>query len=441
MTARKASPIKSNWPFDIRRLPFYYGWLIWGFSALGILISLPGQTMGMAVFTDYLIEALHLSRTQLSIAYLIGTVGSSLFLTRAGRWYDRLGGRVTVAAASAGLAVMVLFISMSDSLAMHFGGGVMVSFRFITLGYFGVRFLGQGILTNASRNVLLVWFEERRGLVTSARGVFVSFGFSVAPLVLAWSIVRAGWHEALWELAFVCLVFAGLALVLLRDNPQSCGVLVDGHTHEDQVPLTTLQHSATLAQARRTPIFWLATLSLSIHSLLSTAVTFHIVSIFAAAGRSQTEAFAYFLPTAAFATAANLLCGWLVDKRSLKPFIIIMLGGFLLGAIGLLYLQHIWGYAALVVGFGIGGGLWSVTSSLAFIRNFGPLHLGEISGLCTSIMVFSSAIGPALFSLGLDYFGSYAAALWVCMIALILLLGFAIVVKQSAPNATAKTGV
>jgi OFA family oxalate/formate antiporter-like MFS transporter len=441
MTARKASPIKSNWPFDIRRLPFYYGWLIWGFSALGILISLPGQTMGMAVFTDYLIEALHLSRTQLSIAYLIGTVGSSLFLTRAGRWYDRLGGRVTVAAASAGLAVMVLFISMSDSLAMHFGGGVMVSFLFITLGYFGVRFLGQGILTNASRNVLLVWFEERRGLVTSARGVFVSFGFSVAPLVLAWSIVRAGWHEALWELAFVCLVFAGLALVLLRDNPQSCGVLVDGHTHEDQVPLTTLQHSATLAQARRTPIFWLATLSLSIHSLLSTAVTFHIVSIFAAAGRSQTEAFAYFLPTAAFATAANLLCGWLVDKRSLKPFIIIMLGGFLLGAIGLLYLQHIWGYAALVVGFGIGGGLWSVTSSLAFIRNFGPLHLGEISGLCTSIMVFSSAIGPALFSLGLDYFGSYAAALWVCMIALILLLGFAIVVKQSAPNATAKTGV
>ena len=441
MTSRKASPIRSNWPFDIRRLPFYYGWVIWGFSALGILISLPGQTMGMAVFTDYLIEALHLSRTQLSMAYLIGTVGSSLFLTRAGRWYDRLGGRVTVAAASAGLGVMVLFISVSDSLAMHFGGGVMVSFLFITLGYFGVRFLGQGILTNASRNVLLVWFEERRGLVTSARGVFVSFGFSVAPLVLAWSIVRAGWHEALWELAFVCLVFAGLALVLLRDNPQSCSVLVDGHTHEDQVPLTTLQHSTTLAQARRTPIFWLATLSLSIHSLLSTAVTFHIVSIFAAAGRSQTEAFAYFLPTAAFATAANLLCGWLVDKRSLKPFIIIMLGGFLLGAIGLLYLQHIWGYAALVVGFGIGGGLWSVTSSLAFIRNFGPLHLGEISGLCTSIMVFSSAIGPALFSLGLDYFGSYAAALWVCILALILLLGFAIVVKQSAPNATAKAGV
>lgn len=439
MEVRTAPPIKSDWPFDIRRLPFYYGWLIWGFSTLGILISIPGQTMGMAVFTDYLIEALHLSRTQLSMAYLIGTVASSLFLTRAGRWYDRMGGRLTVTATSAALAVMILFISVSDSLAMHFGGGVVVSFLLITLGYFGVRFLGQGILTSASRNVLLVWFEKRRGLVSSARGVFVSFGFAVAPLALAWLIASGGWREALLELALICLVFAGLALVFLRDNPQSCGVLIDGHSHEDQVPETSDQASATLEQARRSPIFWLATLSLSIHSLLSTAVTFHIVSIFAAAGRSQTEAFAYFLPTALFATVTNLLCGWLADKRSLKPFMIIMLSCFLAGAAGLLFLQHNWGYVLLVIGFGIGSGLWSVTSNLAFIRNFGPLHLGEITGLCTAIMVFASAIGPALFSLGLDYFGSYSAALWLCIAALVLLLGFASIVAQSGPNETGKT--
>ena len=438
MNARKEPSIRPDWPFDIRRLPFYYGWLIWGFSTLGILISIPGQTMGMAVFTDYLIEELHLSRTQLSMAYLIGTVGSSLFLTRAGRWYDRLGGRLTVTASSATLAVMILFISVSDNLAMRFGGGVAVSFLFITVGYFGVRFLGQGILTSASRNVLLVWFEKRRGLVTSARGVFVSFGFAVAPLALAWLIARGGWREALWELAFICLVFAGLALVLLRDNPKSCGVLIDGHSHEDQVPITSDRFNATLDQARRSPIFWLTTLSLSIHSLLSTAVTFHIVSIFAEAGRSQMEAFAYFLPTAVFATATNLLCGWLADKRSLKPFMIIMLSSFLAGAAGLLYLQHNWGYVLLVVGFGIGSGLWSVTSNLAFIRNFGPLHLGEITGLCTAIMVFASAIGPALFSLGLDYFGSYAAALWLCIAALVVLLGFAIALAQTGPNETGK---
>ena len=434
MFARKKPILRPDWPFNIRRLPFYYGWLIWVFSTLGFLMSIPGQTMGMAVFTDHLIAVLGLSRTQLSLAYLIGTVGSSLFLTRAGRWYDLLGGRLTVTLSSAALAVMILFISFTDTLAINFGGSILVSFLLITTGYFGVRFFGQGVLTSASRNVLLVWFEERRGLVSSVRGVFVTFGFSVAPLVLAWLIARDGWRGALWELSFGCLVFAGFAMIFLRDNPTSCGVLVDGHKHEDQLPKTSDQPSATLEQARRTPFFWLATLSLSIHSLLGTAVTFHIVSIFAEAGRSQTEAFAYFLPLAVFSTATNLLCGWLVDKRSLKPFMILMLIGFLIGATGLLHLQHDYGYAALVVGFGIGGGLWSVTSNLAFIRNFGPLHLGEISGFCTSIVVFASAIGPALFSLGLDYDGSYAAAQWVCIVALVLLVGFAIVLPQQNPN-------
>ena len=53
------------------------------------------------------------------------------------------------------------------------------------LGYFGVRFLGQGVLTSASRNILLIWFVKRRGLVSGLRGVFVSFGFALAPLGIA----------------------------------------------------------------------------------------------------------------------------------------------------------------------------------------------------------------------------------------------------------------
>ena len=98
---------RADWPFDIRRVPFFYGWVILLLSTLGILVSIPGQTMGMAVFTDPLIDALGLSRTQLSVAYMVGTIGSSLFLTRAGRLYVRFGGRLMVAVSSLSLALMV----------------------------------------------------------------------------------------------------------------------------------------------------------------------------------------------------------------------------------------------------------------------------------------------------------------------------------------------
>lgn len=414
--------IRPDWPFDIRRIPFFYGWVIWLFSTLGFLVSIPGQTMGMAVFTDHLIDVLGLSRTQLSIAYLLGTVGSALFLTRAGRLYDVLGGRVMMTLSSIALALMLVFIASTDLLAGLFGGEPTFGFILIMLGYFGVRFFGQGVLTSASRNVLLVWFEKRRGLVSSVRGTFVSLGFALAPLGLAWLIVASSWRVALCYLAGACAVFAAASFVFLRDNPESCGVNIDDHSDDTKPELAAAVPSVTAEQARRDPVFWIYSLSLSIHALLVTAVTFHIVSVFADAGRSSSEAFGYFLPAAIASTSVNILAGWLADARSLKPFLILMLLALIGGCFGLLNLQHDWGYWLLVTGFGGGGGLWSVTSNLGFIRNFGPLHLGEISGLCTAVMVFSSAIGPALFSLGLDFFGTYAAAEWLCLAGLLILL-------------------
>lgn len=423
--------VRPDWPFDIRRIPLFYGWVIWLLSTLGFLFSIPGQTMGMAVFTDHFIEVLGLSRTQLAMAYLCGTVGSALFLTRAGRWYDRLGGRIMVALSSALLGLMLLYMSVTDLLAGSLGGSKVVSFVIIMLGYFGVRFLGQGILTSASRNVLLLWFYKRRGLVSSVRGVFVSFGFSLAPLLLAWMISAAGWRLALWQLALACVIFSIFAFLFLRDNPAACNVEVDGASGPGQGEPSASAISIPLEQARVTAVFWVFSLSLSMHAMFATAVTFHIVSIFAEAGRSATEAFAYFLPAAIVSTLCNLVAGWMADKHKLKPFLITMLLAFLVGASGLLNLDQQWGYAFLVLGFGVGGGLWSVISNLAFIRNFGPLHLGEVSGLCTSVMVFASAIGPALFGLGLDYFGSYAAAEWLCVVFLLALLAMAIAVPHS----------
>ena len=82
-------------------------------STLGFLSSVPGQTMGMAVFSDTLIEHLGLSRTELSTAYLFGTVGSALCLTRAGRWYDRYGARVMLVGSALGLeTTLIMFLAL-----------------------------------------------------------------------------------------------------------------------------------------------------------------------------------------------------------------------------------------------------------------------------------------------------------------------------------------
>lgn len=427
-----------RWPFAVDRLPIFYGWVIWLLSTLGFLMSVPGQTMGMAVFTDPFIDAFDLSRSQLSFAYLCGTVGSALLLTRAGRLYDRIGARIMVVGASVLLGVMIAFISFVDKMGAALAALLGISLSTVTLplilfGYFGVRFTGQGVLTSASRNVLLLWFEKRRGLVSGIRGVFVSLGFSLAPLLLALMIDAAGWRGALWIMAgALTFGFATVSLIFLRNSPEEEGLLADGESGDagETRPDIYRAPDKSLAEVRKSPSFWLYSSGLAIHALFGTAVTFHIVSIFAEAGRDRTEAFAYFLPQALVSTSVNLLASTFVDRQRLKPFLLIMLSAFLVGAVGLMSLQTGWGYTLLILGFGTGGGLWGVISNVAFIRLFGVLHLGEISGLNTSITVFASAIGPFLFSLGFDLTGAYTSVESLCAVAITCLLITAAVIRQ-----------
>ena len=396
-------------------------------------MSIPGQTMGMGVFTNYFMAAFDLTRQELSIAYFIGTTASAALLPMAGRFYDHVGARLVIVGASVLLGVFVSFLALIDRLSLAIAGPLYasgVALLLVTVGYFGVRFAGQGVLTSASRNLLLLWFVRRRGLVSGIRSVFVSFGFALAPLLIAYLITAFDWRNALWIMAgAVGIGFSLLALVFARNSPVECGLRADGDALDADAAPTQVE-SRTITDARRNPVFWIYSSGLAIHALFGTAMTFHIVDIFALADRPMEEAFRYFLPSAIVSTSTNFIASYLADSMRLKPLLIVMLCAFIAGGVGLVNLEHDWGYWLLVAGFGTGGGLWGVLSNLAFIRFFGPLHLGEISGLNASVTVTASAIGPLLFSLSKDTFGTYAAAQYSCIIALLILLVIATLTHQ-----------
>ncbi len=418
---RRISILPADWPYGVTNWPFFYGWVIWGVSTTGILMSLPGQTVGIAVFTDVFIGAFDLTRSELSFAYLVGTTTSAALLPYAGRLFDRFGARVMLITASLALAGTLVYISMIGIMGQTLAGWLGVSvgsvtFPLILAGYFGVRFSGQGVLPNASGNLLMLWFERRRGLVNSLRSPITSVGFSLAPLVLALAIGALGWQGALWTMALVVgVLFAGLALVTVRDRPEQCGLEPDGGPVPG-TPQSSLSQrpSATAREARRSPVFWIYGLSLAMWALFGTAVTFHIVSVFAQAGRPAGEAYTYFLPQALTALILTLSLGPIADRVALKPFLILMLMALLVGTFGLTRLEADWGKWVMIGGFGVGSGFWAVLVHLAFVRSFGTLYLGEISGTAASLQVLGSAIGPFLFSLSYDQTGSYFVAYMGC---------------------------
>ncbi|MEM6925279.1 MAG: MFS transporter, partial [Myxococcota bacterium] len=273
----------ANVPFRPARVPFYYGWIVVGAATIGILASIPGQTMGVSVFTDPLLEATGLSRLSLSNAYLVGTLGSAAMLPAAGRWLDRLGVRLGAMLAALGLGTVVLALASVEDL-VRLGGSVLpaeiAAFGTLALLFVGVRFTGQGVLTLASRTMLGRWFDRRRGTATAVSGLFVAFGFAIAPRALDAWIIRSGWSGAYREIAMVEMIgMVAVAWLLFREEPESAGLVVDGGATVPEADTVAEEPSATRDEALRTRAFWVLTLALAWHGLVLTGITMHIVDL------------------------------------------------------------------------------------------------------------------------------------------------------------------
>ena len=51
-----------NIPFPPSGFPFFYGWIILAAGIVGVTMSIPGQTMGVSVFTENLLADLDIDR-------------------------------------------------------------------------------------------------------------------------------------------------------------------------------------------------------------------------------------------------------------------------------------------------------------------------------------------------------------------------------------------
>ncbi len=423
----------NDFPFSPQRFPFFYGWVIVAVGAIGSLCSIPGQTVGVGVFTEHLMRQLGLSRLELSTAYAIGTIASSLLLSHAGRLLDRVGARTMVVISSVGLGVAMLLLSQCDRL-MRFPWLATTAFSMavMTVVFLGVRFFGQGCLTMVSRVMLGKWFNHRRGLATAISGIVVAFAFNGSPQVLNVIVEGLGWRaSALLMAAIVGLGMTVLGWLFYRDNPEECGLVMDGVTdpawHEKmarRVEETT--RAFTRREAVGTVTFWAFALGMSFHGMMMTAVSFHAASIGKEMGLEPGTYFDIFLPLTFYSIPVNFIFGWISDRIHLKWLLMLMMVAALMGTFGLSRLGTPMGLALFHAGYGTTGGLFALLVTVAWPRFYGREHLGAISGLNMSLLVFTSALGPVMFSLMQRLTGNYQAVIIGCaaLPAIILLLSF-----------------
>ena len=426
-----------EFPFRPARLPFFYGWVIAAVATVGMVMSIPGQTMGVSVFTDHLMAATGLSRTELATAYLVGTIGSGLLLPVAGSLLDRFGTRVMVVFACLLLAATLSSLASIDRITARLGaalglpGSSVVALGVMTAGFFFLRFSGQGVLTMVSRQLIGTWFDRLRGIVSGASQPFVSFSFAAAPLGLQLWIDSAGWRGA-W-LGMAAVVGAGMSLLgwlVYRDTPEQCGLEMDGGGPAARASArgpSAPEPEYTRGEALRTAAFWAVTLAMGTQGLTITGITFHIVDLGAEEGLSSVAAVGIFPFIALFSVTTALVVGWLTARVRLQYLLAFMM---VFQAVGVAAIGHFGSLplrALAIVGMGVSGGCFAPLSTVAIPRFFGRGHLGAINSVMLMWVVWGSAIGPSALAVSRDLLGSYRPALYACALLPLLALGLSLV--------------
>ena len=386
-----------------KRTNFFYGWIILPISTLAAFFTSPGQTYMVSVFNPSLREALDLSLTQLTGAYMFGTILASLPQTYIGQLADRMGIRKTIFIIATLFSLACVFISQANSLVMLF------------FAFFFLRMLGQGGLQLLSVNMLPMWFQKTLGTVSGINNVVVSLMISIVPVSILALIGAVGWRKAyILAGASIFIILLPIVYFFYINRPEEIGQVVDGDNPSISTKSTKIETSEkefNLKEAMHTRAYWILTLSWFAWAAIATAITFNLLPIFTAKGLSEEQAAASFTILMVASAIFQIFGGMVADRVQLRWMAFGALGLYGLAIGALIYLPI--GSVVLVYTLLLGSaqGLWGGLGNTVWARYFGREHLGKIRGSVWTAAVAGSSVGPFLMGISYDLSGDFFISL------------------------------
>jgi MFS family permease len=389
-------------------------WVHVGAAALAMVLTLPGRTHGLGLFTEPLLKSLELDRQSYGFLNLWASLLGALFCLPCGWLLDRLGTRAVYLGVTAALGAVVLAMSRFATGAWAFdlrlplpdwsGGEVtLVVMADLFLFLLLTRGLGQSALSVVSLALIGRAAGRRSGAAMGVYAFCTSAGFLGAFMVLGEVVKRHPdeWREP-WAGIGVAVLALGLAGgALVRDRYLDTG----GPHPTANGPAET---SFTLGQALLTPGFWTFTLATSFYGLVVAGTSLFNESILRERGFDKAVFVAVTRLGVPVGLASNLLVGWLATRWPLPRLMALataLLAAALFSFPAVTTVDQVYAYAAALAA---AGGAITVCFFTVYRQAFGPGRLGSIQGLAQMMTVLFSAVGPQVFATTHARAGSYA---------------------------------
>ncbi len=355
---------------------------------------------------------LHFSwtRTQLTGAFALAQLESSIIGPMAGYLIDRVGPRRTVLVGLLVVGTGFIVLSGTRNLAVFY-----LAFAVFMIGASTGTWLPMTAVLNR-------WFNRRKGtaLALAGEGQYLG-GFLLVPL-LAWAVSpdHLGWRVTALGLGLLFLTLAVPVSRVIRDRPEDYGLLPDGDhslrssgpscgSLPDQQGRQGTEHDPglTAREAMRTSAFWYITFGLAFSAMINQTLAVHLVPMLTDQGISLQNAAYVWSAVMGAGMVGSLVAGYVGDRvpKNVALFVAVAIqaGAFAFAA-------HVHSFSSAVlfaVFYGIGFGGRVPLSYAIRAEYFGPRAFATIAGTSMAPMFLFQLVAPLFAAAMFDIRQSY----------------------------------
>ena len=345
-----------------------------------------GQSFFIGLFNSSIRADLSITHGQFGSIYALATLVSSFSLIWIGKKIDDF--------ALIKFSFFVIFLLFFSSIFFSFINNIYL----LLVGIFFLRLSGQGLMSHTATTSISRYFSLNRGKALSVTWLGLSAAEFIMPITIVFFLSIYSWRSIWLSIGLLIIIFLPLLSFLTIKK-------IKLSSREEKN--VDLKKNNIISWKRREilldPKFYLISLVMLALPTINTGVFVYQSFILESKGWGDFVIAKSFMFYAILSVGTLFIAGPLVDKFTSRKLLPYMNIPSLFAMIILFYFDNYF-FAYFVLGLmGISNGLANVLGSSTWAEIYGVKYIGSIKALTTSMMVFSTAFGTAIFGIVIDF--------------------------------------
>ena len=343
-----------------------------------------GQSFFLGLFNSSIRDALSITQGQFGSIYASATLLSSFLFIWVGKKIDDIN-----------IFKFAFIVTLILSFSCYFFSKISsISFLFIAI--FFMRFSGQGLMSHTATTTISRYFTKSRGKALSTSWFGLSTAEFILPVLIVYMLTITSWQNIWIYISILVLIFLPITSFFLIRK-------LDFNSREE----TNQKELRDIKQWKRIEVlkdyrFYIICLNMLAMPWIATGV-FVFQSFITESKQWGVFTIAQsFMVYSTLSVLTLIISGFLIDKFTSRKLLIFMNLPLLLSVLVLIFLDSLYSAYIFLGLIGISNGLANVLGSSTWAEIYGVRFIGSIKALTTSLMVFSTAFGTALFGFLID---------------------------------------